>query len=267
MRTMTNRRAKLANGLALLAGILLALSAPARAQTITAEPQTVIVAKDAAQGATTITWDAGAGIKNLGATLWQQIDGRKETLVAAKAKGSKSILIGAGETRVFKLRSFIKSKVLASVTVTAKGGKAVPNDAAPDDAAPTITAKPQTVLIPAGQKSGKTVLRWDAGAANPGAEVWLAIGNVVDEFFAAGAKGMQTVAIEAGKTYTFNLYKDKNAQDPLASVVVTGKMAADGADGGGLAAPPDDAAPGVVSFAGCWKLTGGGGLTPGDTWQ
>jgi hypothetical protein len=119
MRTVIHRTTRLLGGLALLAGIPLAMSAPARAQTITATPQNVIVAKHAARGATTITWDAGAGIKNVGATLWQQIDGGNETLVAAKAKGSQGILIGAGETRVFKLRNFIKSKVLASVTVTA----------------------------------------------------------------------------------------------------------------------------------------------------
>ncbi|HEX6189731.1 MAG TPA: hypothetical protein VFZ40_16770 [Pyrinomonadaceae bacterium] len=108
----------------------------------------MIVAKDAAQGATTITWDAGAGVKNLGATLWQQIDGGKEKLVAAKAKGSKSILIGAGETRVFKLHNFIKSKVLASVTVTASRQGAAPDENAPNaggapanaaDDAPTVS--------------------------------------------------------------------------------------------------------------------------------
>src|SRR5688572_30073061 len=132
MRTVIHRRARLLGGLALLAGIFLAPSAPARAQTITATPQTVIVAKDAAQGATTITWDAGGGIKSLGATLWQQIDGGEETLVAAKRKGSKSILIGAGETRVFKLHNLIKSKVLASVTVTATKQGAAPGENAPN---------------------------------------------------------------------------------------------------------------------------------------
>ena len=129
MRTVIHRTTRLLGGLALLAGILLAMNAPARAQTITATPHNVIVATDATQGATTITWDAGAGIKSVGATLWQQIDGGKETLVAAKAKGSQSILIGAGETRVFKLHNFIKSKVLASVTVTASKQGAAPNAA------------------------------------------------------------------------------------------------------------------------------------------
>lgn len=119
MRTVTHRTAKLSGGLALLAGILLAMSAAARAQTITAEPQTVVIAKDSKQGATTITWDAGDGITSVGAAVWQQIDGRKETLLATKAKGSQNIRVGAGETRVFKLRTLIKSKVLASVTVTA----------------------------------------------------------------------------------------------------------------------------------------------------
>jgi hypothetical protein len=118
--------------MALLAGSFLALSAPAQAQTITAEPQTVVVAKDAAQGETTITWDAGTKFKNLGATLWQQIDDGKETLVAAKAKGSQRILINAGETRVFKLRNFIKSKVLASVTVTASKPGATDDGKAPN---------------------------------------------------------------------------------------------------------------------------------------
>jgi hypothetical protein len=127
----------------LLAGVLVTASAPAQAQTITATPQNVIVAKGAAQGTTTITWDAGVGIKNLGATLWQQIDGGKETLVAAKPKGSQSILIGAGETRVFKLHNFIKSKVLASVTVTATEQGAAPDENAPDaDAAPAANDAP-----------------------------------------------------------------------------------------------------------------------------
>jgi hypothetical protein len=130
----------LLGGLALLAGTFLALSAPARAQTITAEPQTVIVDKDAAQGETTITWDAGAKFKNLGATLWQQIDDGKETLVTAKAKGSQRILINAGETRVFKLRNLIKSKVLASVTVTANKQGAADDEKAPNaDDAPTVS--------------------------------------------------------------------------------------------------------------------------------
>jgi len=148
VQTVIHRTARLLGGLALMAGTLLVLSASARAQTITAMPQTVIVAKDAAQGETTITWDAGAGFKNLGATLWQQIDGGKETLVAAKAKGSQRILISAGETRVFKLHNLIKSKVLASITVTAsKQGEAAdekaPNaDGTPDneaDDAPTVS--------------------------------------------------------------------------------------------------------------------------------
>src|ERR1041384_3869776 len=135
MRTVTNRTARLLGGLSLLAGIVLGTRGAApRAQTITAKPQTVFVAKDATQGATTITWDTGAGIKNLGATLWQQINGGKETLVAAKAKGSQSILISAGETRVFKLRNFIKSKVLASVTVTATGQGAASDENAPNAA-------------------------------------------------------------------------------------------------------------------------------------
>jgi hypothetical protein len=130
----------LLGSLALLAGTLLALSAPAQAQTITAEPQTVVVTKDAAQGETTITWDAGTKFKNLGATLWQQIDDRKETLVAAKAKGSQRILINAGETRVFKLHNFIKSKVLASVTVTASKPGATADEKAPNaDDAPTVS--------------------------------------------------------------------------------------------------------------------------------
>jgi hypothetical protein len=133
MRTVIDRTARLLGGLALLAGIFLVIDAPARAQTITAKPQTVIVAEDAAHGATTITWDAGAGgIKNPGATLWQQIDGGKETLVVSKPKGSRSIRIGAGETRVFKLHNFINSKVLASVTVTASQPGAAPGENAPN---------------------------------------------------------------------------------------------------------------------------------------
>ena len=143
MRTVIHRTARLLGGLALLAGTLLALSAPARAQTITAKPQTVIVAKGAAQGETTITWDVGAGFKNLGATLWQQIDGGKETLVAAKAKGSQRILISAGETRVFKLHNLIKSKVLASVTVTAsKQGEAADEEAPNAGGAPGANGAP-----------------------------------------------------------------------------------------------------------------------------
>jgi hypothetical protein len=132
VRTVIHRTARLLGGLALLAGTLLALSAPARAQTITAKPQTVIVATGAAQGETTITWDAGAGFKNLGATLWQQINGGKEKLVAAKARGSQRILISAGETRVFKLHNFIKSKVLASVTVTASQQGEAADEKAPN---------------------------------------------------------------------------------------------------------------------------------------
>ncbi|MEP6787355.1 MAG: hypothetical protein ABJB40_02910 [Acidobacteriota bacterium] len=119
LRTVIDRTAIVLSGLALLAGIFVVLSAPVWAQTITAEPQTVVVAKDTGKGTTTITWDSGDGITGVGATVWQQINGGKETLVATKAKGLQRMLIGAGETRVFKLRTLIKSKVLASVTVTA----------------------------------------------------------------------------------------------------------------------------------------------------
>ncbi|MBV9215979.1 MAG: hypothetical protein JO053_07360 [Acidobacteria bacterium] len=118
MRTIKDRNVKL-SGLVLLAGILLTLSPLTRAQTITAEPETVVVDKATKKGSTTITWDAGTGVTSVGATVWQQINGGKETLVSPDAKGSQSILVGAGQTRVFKLRTLIKSKVLASVTVTA----------------------------------------------------------------------------------------------------------------------------------------------------
>ena len=119
MRTVINRTVNLIGGLALLAGILLVLSAQGQAQTITAEPETVVVAKDTRKGSTTITWDAGSGITSVGAAVWQQLNGGKETLVATQAKGSRTIQVTAGQTRVFKLRTLIKSVVLASVTVTA----------------------------------------------------------------------------------------------------------------------------------------------------
>ncbi|MEQ1923207.1 MAG: hypothetical protein ABL952_11935 [Pyrinomonadaceae bacterium] len=121
MRTATNRIAKLLGAAALLAGSVLLISVPAWTQTVTAEPQTVVMAKNATQGSTTITWDAGDGINSVGAALWQQINGGKEKLVSGQGSGSQRISIGAGETRVFKLRSFVKSKMLASVTVTATG--------------------------------------------------------------------------------------------------------------------------------------------------
>lgn len=121
MRTATNRIAKLLGVAALLAGSVLSMSLPAWTQTITAEPQTVVIAKGATQGSTTIAWDAGDGINSVGAALWQQINGGKEKLISPQGTGSQRISIGAGETRVFKLRSFVKSKVLASVTVTATG--------------------------------------------------------------------------------------------------------------------------------------------------
>lgn len=221
MRTLTIRKqvaAAITPIMVLLMGVLFALSTPAWAQTLTATPQDILVPAGQTKGSAIITWDAAPKAKY--AILWQQIDGGEETVVAAKTNGEQSVIVKVGETCVFKLYNLGKSKLLASITVTAHQREAAPDDAAPVLAVPTITVTPQTVLIPAGKKSGKTILTWDAGA-NPEAEVWLAVGNVVDEFFAAGAKGTQTVVVEAGKTYTFNLYKNKNAQDPLATVVVT----------------------------------------------
>lgn len=118
---MRSRITKLLGVVALLAPSILLMSVPAWTQTITAEPQTVVIAKGATQGSTTITWDAGEGINSVGAALWQQINNGKEKLVSAQGSGSQQISIGAGETRVFKLRSFVKSKVLASVNVKATG--------------------------------------------------------------------------------------------------------------------------------------------------
>ena len=123
MRTVIHRTANLFGGLALLAGILLAMSAPARAQTVSATPQNVVLAAGAAQG-TLVTWDAGTGIKGLGATLWQQVNDGEETLLSSKAKGSQSVAIKVGETRVFKLYNFTKSRLLASTIVKADGENA-----------------------------------------------------------------------------------------------------------------------------------------------
>lgn len=127
-------------------------------------------------------------------------------------------------------------------------------------AAPTITATPATVTIRLGQTSGKTTLTWDA-EDNPDAEVWLAVGNVVDEPFAKGAKGTQAVDIELGKTYKFNLYQDGDAQEPLASVIVNGRRAprreanppAEGDDVNG-----EDDGDAALSFTGTWPTLAAG---------
>ncbi|MFT3744329.1 MAG: hypothetical protein QM785_08535 [Pyrinomonadaceae bacterium] len=122
MRTATDRIGKLLSGVGLLVGSVLSMNVPAWMQTITAEPQTVVIAKETKQGSTTITWDAGDGFNSVGAALWQQVNGGKEKLVSVRGTGTQQILVGAGETRIFKLRSLVKSKVIASVTVKATEG-------------------------------------------------------------------------------------------------------------------------------------------------
>ena len=259
MRTLIRRTTRLLGGLALLAGTLLAMSAPARAQTITATPHNVIVAKDAAQGATTITWDAGAGIKSLGATLWQQIDGGKETLIAAKAKGSQSILIGAGETRVFTLHNVIKSKVLASVTVTATEPGAAPDENAPNagdalaaDGAPANAAGDASTVSFTG--TWPTI----AGGTHKYTVVLKQIGNQVTGSFSPG-NGKIFDGIVVARKLTFNWSQNGGFEG-------TGEFTLDedgkGFKGSSTALKPQQFSntwnsfvPEPASFAGTWETT------------
>ena len=130
-RVRTARHLAIATLIGVLAGLL--PIAPAWAQSLTATPEDLSIPAGQTQGSTIISWDASPVEKN--AKLWQQTDGGEETVVAAKSKGVQTFVFKVGEIRVFKLYNLSKSKLLASVIVTATKA-----DAAPDDDAPNVDA-------------------------------------------------------------------------------------------------------------------------------
>ena len=127
LRRHTDLRAVLIR-LWLTAGITACLAAPAAkaASTISATPNPVVWLTNPKkgswwqlnQGTTTVTWDAGAG--HQGADVWVSVDGGAETLFSSAYKGSKATTIQVGKTHTFKLYTYTKVYLGASVSVTAK---------------------------------------------------------------------------------------------------------------------------------------------------
>ena len=126
LRRHTDLRAALIR-LWLTAGITACLAAPTAkaASTISATPNPVVwLTKPKGplvllnQGTATVTWDAGAG--HQGADVWVSVDGGAETLFSSAYKGSKATTIQVGKTHTFKLYTYTKVYLGASVSVTAK---------------------------------------------------------------------------------------------------------------------------------------------------
>ena len=119
LRCHTDLRAALIR-IWLTAGITACLAAPAAkaAPTISATPNPVPVYLSQTEGETTVTWDAGAGHR--GADVWVSVDGGAETLFADTYKGSKAATIQVGKTHTFKLYTYNKVYLGASVSITTK---------------------------------------------------------------------------------------------------------------------------------------------------
>ena len=101
----------------LFAGVQLAFAAP----TITANPNPVVIPEGKTEGTTMISWDAG--VDRGDSRVWLQVDGGKEDIFAASAKGTSEIKVVMGKTYIFRLYSGDGAQVLASITVKAQPPK------------------------------------------------------------------------------------------------------------------------------------------------
>jgi hypothetical protein len=97
-------------------------------------------------------------------------------------------------------------------------------------AAGTISATPNPVVYVTKPKptpfllgkQGETTITWDAGAANPYADVWVSVDGGAETLFSSAHKGSKATTIGFGKTHTFKLYSSSKVYLG-ASVSVTTK--------------------------------------------
>jgi hypothetical protein len=116
------------------------------------------------------------------------------------------------------MRISMKATLLAAV-ITAVLGSLGSALAAPPT--PYVSATPLAVIIPTAQTQGSASVEWNAGAANPDAELWMKIDNDPETRLSPDALGTKTVKIFVDEKLTFNLYKTAARNTLLSSVVVT----------------------------------------------
>ncbi|MCP3139741.1 hypothetical protein [Pyxidicoccus xibeiensis] len=93
----------------------------------------------------------------------------------------------------------------------------------PVQASGSISANPTTVSINLNQTStGTTEICWDVDNVSTG-EVWVSMNGAPESLFASGSSGCQYASwIQAGSTYSFNLYAGSSHSNLLGSAGVTG---------------------------------------------
>ena len=75
--------------------------------------------------------------------------------------------------------------------------------------------------VPPGIGPGKTTVRWSCHGT-PDAVVYVSKGGIEEALFASGSHGSQEACwIEAGATYEFSLYRNRDRNTPLARISVT----------------------------------------------
>ncbi len=190
----------------------LATSSFAASGSINASPATVVIPSGSSVGTTTIQWSA-SGATTFHVTV--QCNGGSESLFASSGAGTYSQnapWIQVGSSCTFRLRqSTTTGIVLASVLVTGVGPSG------------SISASPQTVVIPAGSSVGTSTLQWTGSGASL-FHVTVQCGGS-ESLFASSGPGTASQAapwITVGSSCIFRLRAETPSGTELAQVTVVG---------------------------------------------
>jgi hypothetical protein len=144
--------------------------------TISASPSTVIIPQNSSQGTTTITWST-TGLNT--ANIYVACNSGPESLFASLNTGTAvAPWIGVGNC-VFRLKS-PTGTILSSVTVT--GVQVTPGQVTPVSG--TISASPNTVIIPQNSSQGTTTITWSTTGLDT-ANIYVSCNSGPESLFAS----------------------------------------------------------------------------------